>query len=472
MSSKAKSKAKKIDGSAISPLMRTLATYMAGAAKKPLPKAVTEKTKHHLLDTIAAMVSGSRLLPGRKAIKYVKTLGGKPEAIVIGSGFVTNAEHAALANGMLAHADETDDSHAPSLSHPGCAVVPAALAMAEREKANGTQLLRAVALGYDIGSRINLSLHPYDFRSVGHSTHSIGPGFGAAAAASMLAGLDYNGMRHALSYTAQQCSGISCWMRDEEHIEKAFDFGGMPARNGVASAAMVSSGFSAVEDVFSGERNFYIAFDETRRIGRAPQPQTLIKGLGKTYEIMNTNIKRWSVGSPIQAPLDALLDLIRQHKLTADMVDKVTVRVAHQGANTTDNRNMPDICMQHLCAIMLIDGIVTFKSSHDEKRMNNRQVLALRRRITLLGDDALTRAMPSRQGIVELKLKDGRTLRNHVKAVRGTADNPMTRAEVDEKCYHLMAPILGPSRARKLCDAVWGIEKIGNVTKLRALLRA
>jgi 2-methylcitrate dehydratase PrpD len=187
---------------------------------------------------------------------------------------------------------------------------------------------------------------------------------------------------------------------------------------------------------------------------------------------MNTNIKRWSVGSPIQAPLDALLELIRKHKLKADMVDKVTVRVAHQGANTTDNRNMPDICMQHLCAIMLIDGIVTFKSSHDEKRMKNKQVLALRRRITLLGDDALTRAMPSRQGIVEVHLKDGRMLRNHVKAVRGTADNPMTRAEVDEKCFHLMAPILGPARARKLCDAVWSIEKTGNVSKLRALLKA
>ncbi|MGA0034365.1 MAG: MmgE/PrpD family protein [Burkholderiales bacterium] len=463
---------KKIDGSAISPLMKTLATYMAGAAKKPLPKNVAEKTKHHLLDTIAAMVSGSRLLPGRKAINYVKTLGGRPEAIVIGSGIVTNAEQAALANGMLAHADETDDSHAPSLSHPGCAVVPAALAMAEREKANGTQLLRAVALGYDIGSRINMSLHPYDFRSVGHSTHSIGPSFGAAAAASLLAGLDYKGMRHALSYTAQQSSGISCWMRDEEHIEKAFDFGGMPARNGVASAAMVASGFSAVEDVFSGERNFYIAYDETRRIGRAPQPQTLIRGLGKTYEIMNTNIKRWSVGSPIQAPLDALLDLVRMYKVKPQDVASLVVRVAHQGANTTDNRNMPDICMQHMCAVMVIDGIVTFESSHDEKRMKNRQVLDLRRKITLLGDDALTRAMPSRQGIVELKLKDGRMLRKHVKAVRGTSDNPMTRAEVDEKCYHLMAPILGKSRARRLSDAVWGLEKIGNVTKLRTLLKA
>jgi 2-methylcitrate dehydratase PrpD len=468
MSKKSKTNSK----TTVSPLMKTLATYMAGAAKKPLPKHVAEKTKHHLLDTIAAMVSGSRLLPGTKAIAYAKTLGGAPQALVIGSKIVTNAEQAAHINGMLAHADETDDSHAASLSHPGCAIVPAALAMGEREKSSGTQLLRAVALGYDLCARLNLSLHPYDFRQAGHSTHSFGPSFGAAAAASLLAGLDYNGMRHALSYTAQQCSGISCWMRDEEHIEKAFDFGGMPARNGTAAASMVSSGFTAVEDVFSGERNFYVAYDETRRIGLKPQPQRLIKDLGKVYEIMNTNIKRWSVGSPIQAPLDGLLELIREHGVKAADVEKLVIRVAHQAANTTDNRNMPDICMQHLCAVMLIDGIVTFKSSHDEKRMKDKKVLDLRKRITLYGDDALTAALPSRQGILELKLKNGKTLHKHVKAVLGTAQNPMIRAQVDEKCYHLMAPILGATRARKLCDAVWNIEKVGNITKLRNLLTA
>ena len=458
--------------SEISPLMRELSEYIAAAVKRPLPEAVVEKTRHHVLDTIAAMVSGSRLLPGRRAISYVKTLGGVKEATVIGSRLITTAQHAALANGMLGHADETDDSHAPSLSHPGCAVVPAALAMAEREGANGATFLRAVALGYDVGCRLGLALHPYDFRTVGHSTHSFGPMFGSAAAASALAGLNADQVRWALSYTAQQCSGISCWMRDEEHIEKAFDFGGMPARNGVAAAAMVAAGFTAVEDVFSGERNFFVAYDETRRIGKPPEPHRLVEGLGTTFEIMNTNIKRWSVGSPIQAPLDSLLALIRAHGIKAGDVEKLTVRVAHQGANTTDDRSMPDINMQHLCAVMLIDGIVTFISAHDEKRMKHPKVLELKRRIELLGDDELTRVIPSRQGIVELKLKDGRELRHHTKAVRGTAQNPMARAELDEKAFHLMAPILGKKRARSLCDAVWNLERLADVRKLRPLLRA
>src|SRR5438552_18366779 len=100
---------------------------------------------------------------------------------------------------------------------------------------------------------------------------------------------------------------------------------------------------------------------------------------------MNTNIKRWSVGSPIQAPLDALLELMRAHGVHADDVERVVVRVSHEGANTVDSRDMPDICMQHLCAVMLLDGIVTFESSHDEERMRDPRVLDLRRRIELFG---------------------------------------------------------------------------------------
>ena len=449
----------------VSPLMQRLATYIAQAPKKRLPPPVAEKTKHHVLDTLAAMVSGARLLPGRKAISYARERGGVAEALVVGTRLVTSAESAALANGMLAHADETDDSHAPSLTHPGCGIVPAALAMAEREEASGDAFLRAVALGYDIGCRLTMALDAYQFREDGHSTHSFGPMFGAAAAAAALARLNERQVRHCLSFTAQQASGISCWMRDEEHIEKAFDFGGMPARNGVASATMVAHGFTGVEDAFSGERSFFVAY------GRKPHPERLIAGLGETYEVMNTNIKRWSVGSPIQAPLDALELLLRELRFRADDIERLVVRVAHQGANTTNNRTMPDICMQHLCAVMILDGTVSFRAAHDERRMRDPKVLALRKRIELRGDDALTAAMPSRQGIVEVTLRDGRLLRHHMTAVRGTAENPMTREEVDAKAAELIAPIFGSARARRLCDAIWSLEKLGNMRNLRPLLK-
>ncbi len=457
---------------AISPLMKKVSGYIAAALRKPLPGPVVEKTKQHILDTFAAMVSGTRLLPGEMAISYAKTLGGTPEALVVGSKCVTSVLNAAVANAMLAHADETDDSHAPSNTHPGCGIVSAALAIAERERRDGTALLRAVALGYDLSARLSLSLGAVEFRSVGHLTHCFGPTFGAAAASAALLGLNADQVRHVLSYTAQQTGGLSTYPRDVDHIEKAWDFGGMAARNGVAAATMVAAGCTAVEDVFSGERNFFVAFDESRRIGKKPAPEILARGLGRDYEIMRTNIKRWTVGSPIQAPLDSVLELMRAHNVKAGDVEKLVIRVSTSGAATVNNRAMPDICLQQMCAVMLLDGIVTFESAHDEPRMRDRKVLAMRERIELIGDQALQKLIPERHGIAELTLKDGRRLRHHTKAVRGTAQNPMTHDEVDEKCYHLMAPVLGGRRARALCDSVWRLEKVQDARKLRPLLQS
>ncbi|MCA3153373.1 MAG: MmgE/PrpD family protein, partial [Rhodocyclaceae bacterium] len=171
-------------------------------------------------------------------------------------------------------------------------------------------------------------------------------------------------------------------------------------------------------------------------------------------------------------PLDSLLELITSKGVRAEDVAQVDIRVAKQGANTVDNREMPDICMQHLAAVMLLDRTVTFVSTHDVARMRDSKVLALRKRVTLTGDEALTRAMPSRQGIVSITLKDGTKLTHHTKAVRGTAENPMSRAEVDAKCYDLLAPITGKRRARRLCDTVWSLDRLADVRALRPLLKA
>src|ERR1700728_2929074 len=137
----------------ITPVMLKLSTYMSEAKNRGVPEVVVEKTKQHILDTIAAMVSGSELPPGHQALKYGLAYGGKEIATVVASKIVTGPIEAALINGMLAHSDETDDSHAPSQSHPGCAVVPAALAAGEQFQVSGNRFLRSVALGYDVGTR-------------------------------------------------------------------------------------------------------------------------------------------------------------------------------------------------------------------------------------------------------------------------------------------------------------------------------
>lgn len=133
------------------PVMTKLSSYMSEARGRELPDEVVEKAKQHTLDTLAAMVSGSELAPGQAALKFVRAYGGKEIATVVASNIVCGPIEAALTNGMLAHSDETDDSHAPSQSHPGCAVVPGALAAAEQFGTDGTHFLRAVTLGYDVG---------------------------------------------------------------------------------------------------------------------------------------------------------------------------------------------------------------------------------------------------------------------------------------------------------------------------------
>ncbi len=448
----------------ISPVMRKLSTYIAGAAKRPLPARVTERAKHHLLDTLSAMLSGAPLLPGRRAIEYVGAMGGTPEACVVGTRIVTTAVNAALANGMLAHADETDDAYYLALVHPGCAVVPAALAMAERQHSSGQALLRAVVVGYDICARTSKALGIERFRSAGHSTHSYGGTFGAAAAAGALAGLNADQARWLLSYTAQQASGLSCWARDTEHVEKAFDFGGMPARNGVTSATMVASHFTGVEDVFYGDRGFFHAHE------KYAEPEKFVAGLGLDFDIMQTAIKRWPVGYPIQAPLDALSNLMATHKVSARDVERVQITLDEQGARTVNGRTMADINIQHLAALMLLDGDITFETSHSAKRVRDPKVLKLRERIAIVGSAALSKTKTT-QAIAEIVTRDGRKLRHHTREVRGTATNPMTREDISAKSRALLVPVMGKRRAEALIKAVLEIDRLRDVRMLRRLLQ-
>src|SRR6266850_1037115 len=149
---------------AVSPVMAALSRYMAAAKDRPLPANALEAVKQHVLDTFAAMVSGSELPPGKAALSFAAAQAGRPVATVVGSTVITSPIDAALINGLLAHSDETDDSHGESQSHPGASVVPAALAAGESLQISGMQLVRAVALGYDIGPRVTMALGGSTFR--------------------------------------------------------------------------------------------------------------------------------------------------------------------------------------------------------------------------------------------------------------------------------------------------------------------
>jgi 2-methylcitrate dehydratase PrpD len=272
-------------------------------------------------------------------------------------------------------------------------------------------------------------------------------------------------MRWVLDYTAQQSSGIVAWRRDTDHIEKAFVFGGMTARNGVTAALVVRSGWNGVEDIFSGDDNFFKAY--------APkaQPERLVEKLGDRYEIVQTDIKKWTVGSPIQGPLDGIEAIRGKRAFAADQVKRVTVRLAPSVAAVVDNRDIPDICLQHMVAVMLVDKTVSFHAAHDKPRMQDAAILRERAKVDLVRDGELAQFLPVRVAIVEIELADGTRLSERVSAVRGTPRNPMSRTEVMEKARDLTTPILGRDKSKGLIDTIYTIETVTDIRNLRTFLQ-
>ncbi|HWO42576.1 MAG TPA: MmgE/PrpD family protein [Candidatus Eisenbacteria bacterium] len=451
--------------SEVGPEMSALSEYMSAAASQPLPAEAAEHAKHHLLDSLASMISGSELLPGQAALRFIGAHGGKGAATVVGTALTAAPIDAALVNGVMAHADETDDSHNASRSHPGCAVVPAALAAGEEFGVDGARFLRAVTLGYDVGTRVLMAMGGFELSYESSlSTHSMAGTFGAGAAAACIAGLDARQMRWVLDYSAQQSSGIIAWRRDTDHIEKAFVFGGMPARNGVTSALVVRSGWTGVEDIFSGADNYFQAYAPKAK------PARLIDGLGERFEIAQSDIKKWTVGSPIQGPLDAIDAIRGRHRFEVEQVRRVDVRLAPSVAKVVDNRDMPDVCLQHMVAVMLLDNTVSFHAAHDKARMQDPAVLRERAKVNLVYDERLVEFLPVRVTIVEIELTDGTMLSERISAVRGTPRNPMSRAEVIDKARDLIAPVVGRETSELLINTVYEIENVTDIRQLRPLL--
>src|SRR5713101_929154 len=467
-----RSETPKADAPGISPVMEKLSSYMSEAAARALPEDVVEKAKQHVLDTFAAMISGSELPPGRAALEFASAYGGKEVATVVASKIACGPIEAALANGVLAHSDETDDSHGPSRSHPGVSVVPAALASSEQFAVTGSHFLRAVTLGYDIGTRVTMSMGGPAYQALTHrSTHGTAASFAAAAASGCLAGLNATQMRFLLDYAAQQTSGIGAWSRDAEHMEKAFLFGGKPAAAAVTAAMLIRSGWTGVDDIFSGPDNFFEALAPCEGGVLKADPAILVDKLGERYEITRTNIKKWTVGSPIQAPLDALTGFFQQRSFTAEDVKKVVVRIASDEANTVSNRDMPDICMEHMVAIMLLDKAASFRSVHDKARMKDPAVLRQRAKVEVVADQRIDARRPRREAIVEVTFADGTQMNEWVRDVRGTAENPMPREEVVAKARDLIAPVLGSASCAALIDKVLALENVKDIRELRPVLQ-
>lgn len=442
--------------------MRELSEYIANATNRPLPAHVAQIAKIHVIDTFAAMLSGSLLPPGQRAIEYTTREGGREEATVFGTSIVTSASSAALANGMFAHADETDDVHTSTTTHPGAAVVPAAFAIGERLGLGGSAVLTAITLGYDVCGRHGRAMDLREMHHSGIAINNHSQTFGAAAAVAALLKLSPAEVRTTLSYAAEQASGVPPFTRDTEHIQKAFG-SGRAAQNGVSAGLMVTAKFSGMEDVFSGASNYFAVYAPNADLTK------LTAGLGREFEVAETSIKTWPTGGPTQAPLSALQSLVREFAVTAKMVDRVVVRMAPLDAGIVDNSIMPNIGLQHLVALMLVDGAVSFQSAHDYSRLDDSHVLEMRRRVELVKTERMADNVRRWRCEVDLELKDGRILSEEILAVKGSVQNPMDRASETGKARDLIEPVLGIDQTSALLEKLWSLDLVDDVRSIRAL---
>ena len=183
-----------------------------------------------------------------------------------------------------------------------------------------------------------------------------------------------------------------------------------------------------------------------------------------------TIIKKWPTGGPIQSPLDAIVNLRSKHPFQADQVKEIIIHLSTSAASKVDNVPSPDLCIQYLVAVMLLDRSVSFRAAHDIARMTDVAVVRQRKKVTLVAEQRLEDLLPRRVAVVEITLNDGTKLREENDTVRGTPENPMTREEIVEKARDLIVPVLGADKCSKLVEAIYTLEKVNNIRDLRPLL--
>jgi 2-methylcitrate dehydratase PrpD len=449
------------------------ARYISDARHRIPSEDAVESAKRHVLDTFLAMISGSQLPAGQKARAYVEAHASAGPCTIIGSEPTARPELAALANGMSAHADETDDVNDISRTHPGASTVPAALASAEAEGATGSEFLRAVMTGYTIGSIISLTAWTSvkAMQKAVRSPHGVGQTFGAAAAAAALAKLPWEDIRIVLAYAAQQSSGFTSFYRDQQHIEKAFASSGMQAHAGVRAVEFVKAGFSGVLDILDGSPSVFDAF------GDRGSNEGLVELLEADADYTAlTDLKRFPSGMPTQAALECVQTLFQENSFNVDQVAKVVVRLPSHGARVVGNRTMPDIDVRYVVAIMLSEGDLSFAASHDYERRRTAGLTGIRDKVELVADSSLDGEIDgvfsTRRAQVAIHLTDGRVMEHRVLASYGSRLRPLGWEEMSIKAHRILGWRCAAPQIDELIALMRQLDKVAHVGEIRKAVQA
>jgi len=445
-------------------LTLTLARYAASTSCKDLPSEVKERAKQVIFDEIACAYFGRRSLAGDLGARYAAQSGSGPsEARIYATGQRVSAPYAALANGAAGHGEEVDGAHVVG-GHPGASIVHAAVAMAERQRATGADLINAVVLGYDVGTRIveacgKLFAVKARFGLNSDFLYALG----CAVAASRLLGLEPVRHCHAMALTTFQANALGAFYAEKRHISKSF-CNGQFAFTGVSAALMSVAGLEGHEDIIGAP------FGVLHAWGAEGQRDAVVRGLGEHHTIMGANFKLLNAGYPIHAPVEAALSLVAQHGIRVDAIESVYVGMPSKTMKIVDNRDMHNICLQDMLSAALVRGGLKLRESPFPEVLGDPAFARLRPRVSLRGDADLDRDQPEGRGaIVAITTEGGSTVSMRVDHPKGhSLRGGLTWAELSGK-WHEGLPDCDVDRMLALAQR---LEDVEDVTELLDAFRA
>jgi 2-methylcitrate dehydratase PrpD len=445
-----------------------IVNYIDGFHYEMIPADVIQYAKMVIMDTLgvtwAAPVKKTEI--SRRIIEFVHAVDQMQESTVIGSKYKSSAINAALANGTMAHdIVELDEVHNRAVTHTAAVIVPAALAVCEREEKSGRDLIAAVVSAFDIECRLGIALEDTSIYARNFHPTSVCGGFGAAVAAAYLLQLEKEEIRSAMALAGCQASGLIAWETELHHMSKSFQ-SGMAARNGVTAALMAKMKFLGPPAIFDGKYNVFDAFSDKRNY------HLLVDALGSRFEILGAGLKQYSSCRHTHTPLDAFMKIILGHDLAPQEIKKITVRATEVAALMTDNNNLPTHNTQLVLSMAAFDRKIEVEQ-YLQERYKDPEVVELSKRVEYIVDPELTRFYPEKWGaIVTVETPDGRNLSERVDYPKGDPKDPFTFDELKEKFMYLLIEGVEKERLQRVVEILEKLETIENIKELSLLLSA
>lgn len=452
---------------------RALAEFLADTTYDDLPSAVIDDAKRAALDWLGSALAGALEPPARIAQRVALALGASSEATMLSAGRASAAA-AALANGVATHILELDDVHKGSTLHAAAPVIPAALAVAERERSSGRAFLRAVALGYDAALRIGEAVNPSHYR-YWHPTGTAAT-FGAAAAAGSVIGLTATQMLDALGSAGTQAAGL--WEFNADGAMSKSLHPGKAAFNGILAADLAREGFTGATRILEGDRGFFRATTSSYDASR------ITDGLGQEWKVTENCYKLHSCCGHTHTAIDVALDVRTRRRWSAEDVlrDVARVDVETYGPGYDIVRD-PDpatpyrakFSLAYCVAAALLEGAVGLEQFTPERfdghGVVDARIAALLPRIRIGVRDDLTSRYPAQWPTrVAIICGDGSCERGASDYPRGNPENPVSTQTLTDKFLALVSPRYGDAFATRALSLVRSIDDCADVRAAFATL--